>query len=134
MTFGERLKAARKKRNMLQQELAKASGISLRTIQNWETGLRRPSNIEGIEKVAITLGVSTSDLLDNHETFVAEAGNKYGNRGVKDATQLLDDMKALFTNGEMKESDMDAFMRALQETYWEVKKINSDKYNPNKNK
>ncbi len=43
-------------------------------------------------------------------------------------------MKALFTNGEMKESDMDAFMRALQETYWEVKEINSDKYNPNKNK
>ena len=42
-------------------------------------------------------------------------------------------MKTLFTNGEMKDRDMDAFMRDLQETYWQVKEINREKYNPNKN-
>ena len=134
MTFGERLQAARKRKNMLQLELAKASGISVRSIQNWESGLRRPSNIESIEKLAAALGVSTSDLVDDNEAFLTQPGDKYGQRGIQDATQLLNDMKALFTNGEMKESDMDAFMKALQETYWEVKEINSEKYNPNKNK
>ena len=134
MTFGERLQAARKRKNMLQLELAKASGISVRSIQNWESGLRRPSNIESIEKLAAALGVSTSDLVDDNEAFLTQAGDKYGQRGIQDATQLLNDMRALFTNGEMKESDMDAFMKALQQTYWEVKEINSEKYNPNKNK
>ena len=125
MTFGERLQAARKRKNMLQLELAKASGISVRSIQNWESGLRRPSNIESIEKLAAALGVSTSDLVDDNEAFLTQAEDKYGQRGIQDATQLLNDMRALFTNGEMKESDMDAFMKALQETYWEVKEINS---------
>ena len=112
MTFGERLQAARKRKNMLQLELAKASGISVRSIQNWESGLRRPSNIESIEKLAAALGVSTSDLVDDNEAFLTQAGDKYGQRGIQDATQLLNDMRALFTNGEMKESDMDAFMKA----------------------
>ena len=73
-------------------------------------------------------------MVDDNEAFLTQAGDKYGQRGIQDATQLLNDMRALFTNGEMKESDMDAFMKALQETYWEVKEINSEKYNPNKNK
>ena len=134
MTFGERLQAARKRKNMLQLELAKASGISVRSIQNWESGLRRPSNIESIEKIAAALGVTTSDLVYDNEAFLTKAEDKYGQRGAQDAAQLLNDMKALFTNGEMKESDMDAFMKALQETYWEVKEINSEKYYPSKNK
>jgi len=133
MSFADRLKAARKDKNMLQQELASVSGVSLRTLQNWETGLRRPSNFAMVEKVAVTLGVSVSDLLDDGETFVAEAGEKYGVRGAKDAANLLSEMKALFTNGEMKDDDMDAFMRALQDTYWEIKEHNREKYNPNKN-
>ena len=73
-------------------------------------------------------------MVDDNEAFLTQAEDKYGQRGIQDATQLLNDMRALFTNGEMKESDMDAFMKALQETYWEVKEINSEKYNPNKNK
>ena len=33
----------------------------------------------------------------------------------------------------MADLDMDAFMKAVQETYWEVKAINSDKFKPYKN-
>ena len=133
MSFADRLRSARKDKNMLQQELAAVSGVSLRTLQNWETGLRRPSNFAMVEKVAAALGVSTSELLDDGETFVAEAGEKYGAKGARDASNLLSEMKALFTNGEMKDDDMDAFMRALQDTYWEIKEQNREKYNPNKN-
>ena len=133
MSFADRLKAARKEKNMLQQELAEASGVAYRTIQNWESGSRRPSNFAKVELVAAALGVSTSELLDDNESFIAEAGEKYGSKGAKDAEGLLMEMRALFTNGEMKDDDMDAFMRALQETYWEIKERNKQKFDPNKN-
>ena len=133
MSFADRLRAARKGKNLTQQELAKESGVAYRTLQNWENGSRRPVNITMVDKVASALGISTAELLDDGETFVAEAGEKYGSRGAKDAAKLLEEMKALFTNGEMKDQDMDAFMRDLQETYWQVKEINREKYNPNKN-
>ena len=133
MSFADRLRAARKAKNLTQQELAKESGVAYRTLQNWENGSRRPVNITMVDKVAAALGISTTELLDDGEIFVAEAGEQYGSRGAKDAAKLLGEMRSLFTNGEMKDDDMDAFMKALQETYWEVKKINSEKYNPNKN-
>lgn len=132
MSFADRLRAARKEKNMLQQELAEASGVAYRTIQNWESGSRRPSNFAKVEMVASALGVSTSELLDDNESFIAEAGEIYGSKGARDAEDLLADMKALFTNGEMKDDDVDAFMRALQNTYWEIKERNRQKFNPNK--
>lgn len=32
----------------------------------------------------------------------------------------------------MAEEDMDVFMKAVQDAYWEVKKINKEKYTPKK--
>ena len=133
MSFADRLRAARKGKNLTQQELAKESGVAYRTLQNWENGSRRPVNITMVDKVATVLGISTTELLDDGELFVAEAGAQYGSRGARDAAKLLEEMKSLFTNGEMKDQDMDDFMRDLQETYWKVKEINREKYNPNKN-
>ena len=63
MTFGEKLKAARERANLTQTMLAESSGISLRTIQNWENGVRKPSKLESVAKVAETLKVSATDLL-----------------------------------------------------------------------
>ena len=52
MNFAQRLKNARENAHILQKELSERSGVALRTIQNWETGVRRPSNIESVTKVA----------------------------------------------------------------------------------
>ena len=100
----------------------------MRTIQNWEGAERNPSNFAKVEQIAKVLGVTTTELLDDGDSFVAEAGETFGARGTREAKRLVADIKALFTNGEM-----DAFMKAVQETYWEVKAINSDKFNPYKN-
>ena len=133
MDFAERLKNARLDAGLSQQQLADKSGVAMRTIQNWESGERRPSNFTKVEQIAKVLGVTTTELIDNGESFVAEAGERFGARGTRDAKRLVADIKALFTNGEMADDDMEAFMKAVQETYWEVKAINSDKFNPYKN-
>ena len=133
MNFAEKLRQARLDAGLSQQQLADKSGVAMRTIQNWEGAERNPSNFAKVEQIAKVLGVSTTELLDDGDSFVAEAGETFGTRGTREAKRLVADIKALFTNGEMADSDMDAFMKAVQETYWEVKAINSDKFNPYKN-
>ncbi len=134
MTFGERLKAAREKAKLTQSKLAEQSGISMRTIINWENGVRKPSNIEKVNKLAATLGVPVNSLLDENEEFVIGIGETYGARGRKGAEKVLADVNALFAGGEMDEEDMDVFMQAVQNAYWDVKKKNKEKYTPKKYK
>ena len=66
--------------------------------------------------------------------FVLEAGNKYGSRGKQQANALIAQESGLFAGGEMDEADMDVFMQAVQNAYWEVKKKNKEKYTPKKYK
>lgn len=132
MTFGERLKATRENAGLTQISLAKLSGISLRTIQNWENNVRQPSKLESVAKVANVLNVSTNELLDQSEEFTIGANEVYGSRGRKGAEKVLADVNALFAGGEMNEDDMDIFMQAVQQAYWEVKAKNKQKYTPAK--
>lgn len=134
MSFAQRLKNARENAHILQKELSERSGVALRTIQNWETGVRRPSNIDSVTKVAKVLGVSTSELIDSEEEFVISANEKYGPRGKKGAETVLTEVRSLFAGGEMSEEDMDTFMQAIQDAYWKVKAENREKYTTKKNK
>ena len=47
---------------------------------------------------------------------------------------VLADVNALFAGGEMADEDLDVFMQAVQQAYWEVKKINKEKYTPKKHR
>ncbi len=134
MTFGERLKASREHAELTQGKLAELSGVSKRTIINWENGSRKPSNIEAVTKVAEVLKVSVKNLLDENEVFVLEIGEEYGAKGRKGAEKVLADVTALFAGGEMNDEDMDTFLQAVQSAYWDVKKKNREKYTPKKYK
>lgn len=45
MVFKERLKEKRTEANLTQVELAEKAGVTARTIQNYELGSRKPSNM-----------------------------------------------------------------------------------------
>lgn len=64
MTFGERLKALRKKAGLTQEELANDTRVSQKTIQRWECEERQP-RLEEIKALALALGVSENDLLND---------------------------------------------------------------------
>jgi transcriptional regulator with XRE-family HTH domain len=61
--FAKRLKALRESRRLSQSGLAKASGISLRTIQDYEQGNREPL-LSSAAKLAKGLGVTIDTLAD----------------------------------------------------------------------
>lgn len=49
MSINEKLKEARKKANLTQEEVEQKSGINKKTISNWENGVSRPD----VDNVAI---------------------------------------------------------------------------------
>ena len=134
MNFAQRLKNARENAHILQKELSERSGVALRTIQNWETGVRRPSNIESVTKVAKVLGVSTSELIDSEEEFVISANEKYGPRGKKGAETVLTEVRSLVLAREKIGGETGRVRVAISEAAGTVKEENREKYTTKKNK
>ena len=132
MTFADKIKKERAKLQMTQADFAKYIGVSHRSLQNYELGINHPRSREAYQKIADALGLDVNYLLTENEEFVLGIAEQYGSRGAQGATKVLSDVKALFAGGEMAEEDMDVFMKAVQDAYWEVKKINKEKYTPKK--
>ena len=133
MSFGKRLKEARNKAGLQQKELAVRSGVSLRTIQNWEGDKRRPSHFEAVADVAGVLGVSSAELLSENDTRVIEAAERGGSKGKRDVEALIAEVSGLFAGGELDEEEKEGVIAALNQAYWESREKNR-KYTPKKYK
>ena len=107
--FSDRLKGLREKNDMTQEQLAKVSGVSPRTIQRYECGTSRP-RLDAAEKLAKALNISVDQLLGTDGMLVAQAAEQYGARGAKQAQQLTDEVTGLFTGGELAQDYMDVMM------------------------
>ncbi len=131
MSFGDRVRAARRAKKLSQKELSELSGISLRTLQNWEGGVRRPSQFEAVSQLASALGVSASDLLDPSDALVIDAAERGGSAAARDIASLVSECCGLFAGGELDEEEKDGIMAALTEAYWIAKRA-STKYGSKK--
>ena len=112
MKFCEKVKEARTKAGLKQDELAKAIGVSLRTISNYEAGTRYPKKRETYYKMAEVLKVDVNYLLTDDEEFLLNAESKYG-------------------SGELADEDLDEMMKGIQEAY-RIAKEKNKKYTPKK--
>ncbi len=131
MKFSEKLRQARINAGLTQSQLASELGVSLRTVTNYETGDRYPKKRELYKKMAEVLGVEVNYLLTEDEDFIADAGEKYGAKGARQAQELLSEVTGLFAGGCLAQEDMDEMMRAIQDAYWIAKEKNR-KYSPKK--
>lgn len=130
MKFNERLKKYREEKGLTQAQLSELAGITTRQIQNYEGGKARP-RLDAAEKIAKALNITTDELLGNADMLVAQAAEKYGARGAKQAQQLTDELTGLFTGGDLAEEDMELMMKAIQDSYWIAKEKNK-KFTPKK--
>ena len=83
------------------------------------------------QALAKALDINEDVLLDDNASFVLRANERYGSRGARQAWDMVADIAAMWSGGEMDEEDMDSIMQAMQEAYWEAKK-NNRKYVPKK--
>ena len=121
MEFGEKIKARRCELGLSQTELASVCGISLRSVQNYESGQRHPANISIVKKIAKALKVGHEYLLDDAAQYVIDAAARGGENAAHDVDRLLSDLQGLFAGGELTPQDKDKVMRAINEIYWESK-------------
>ena len=131
MTFGEKVREARKNLNISQEDVSNKMGVSRRTVTSWETDKSFPRTRKVYEKLAETLDVPLNYLLSDDDAFVLDASEQFGYRGKKGAEKLVQELTGLFAGGELAEEDMDALAFAVQEAYVEAKKRNK-KYTPKK--
>ena len=127
MTFGEKLKDLREKKNLSQSKLAEIIGVDRRTIINYEVGKSFPRNMNNYRKLADWFGVTTDFLLSEREEFAAQAYIEGGKRGKLEAEALITEAGALFAGGSLSDEDKDAVFYALQEAYW-IAKAENKKY------
>lgn len=123
MKFNERLKKIREDKGLTQEQLAKQSGISARMIQKYEYGVSRP-RYDAAEKLAQALEIPISELLGESDAMIAQAREKYGAKGAKQAEELMKEVTGLFAGGDLAEEDMDVMMKAFQDAYWLAKEKN----------
>ena len=129
MVFKERLKEKRPEANLTQVELAEKAGVTARTIQNYELGNRKPSNMTTVQKIADALNTTTEYLLGSAGTHVVEAYEKGGAKAARDIDELVGEVTGMFAGGELSEESLDGAMKALTQAYWMAKE-NNKKYTP----
>lgn len=134
MTFAEKFKAEREKKELTQQQVADGLGINRRMITRYENGISLPRTRDAYKKIADFFGVDVNYLLTEDEDFFVQAAEQYGTRGKKQAQDLVDGISSLFAGGTLSEQDKDAVMKALQDIYWDSKARNVEKYTPKKYK
>ena len=131
MKFGDKLKKLRMEKNLTQEEVAKAVGITRRTYISYEQEGRYPRKRELYGKFAEVFDCPTDYLLAENEDFITSASEQYGTRGKHQAEELVAELSGMFAGGELSDEDKDAVMLALQKAYWDCKEDNK-KYTPKK--
>ena len=130
MTFGEKLKSRRLTLNLSQFELAEKTGITERSIYNYEQTGAFPK-MAVLRNLAEALNVTVNYLLDDdgsdnnvdvdQKLFLAKAKESFGYKGVREAREIVSRAAALFAGGELDNEAKDDFFQSLMEVYFESK-------------
>lgn len=115
MKFGEKLKALRLQNHMTQSTLAERLGVSLRTLQNYETCKIYPKQTEIYARIAALFGVSTDYLLNTQNIPVTPAASL-------PADELVASVGSLFSGGVLSDEDKDKVFATITELYWQAKR------------
>ena len=129
MTFGEKVKELRTRKGLSQEDLASKTGVTVRTVRNWETGGKYPRSRDLYAKLADALGVSEEYLRGEQELFLTRAAEEYGTCGQRQAQAFLDSTRAMFAGGDLSPEDIDMIGKHFMEMFWEAKE-NARKYTP----
>ena len=125
--FGEKVRMRREEMQITQEQLAKLSGLTRRSIVSYETTGKHPY-ASSMRKLAAALGVTVRylehDEIDDptagidEEPFIQEAREMYGKRGADEMASLLSQNEALFAGGTLTEDQKDMFFEAITRAYF----------------
>ena len=135
--FAEKVRLARKDLNMAQEELGAKIGVSRRSVCAYESGASVP-RAKMLRKLARALQVSV-EYLTNDAVTDKDAGKQadarienaralFGEKGAKEAEELMKRNVAFLAGGSVEQEAKDAFFEALMTAYIACKKEARKKY------
>lgn len=98
-------------------------GVSYRTIRSWEVEGRFPKQNVLYQKLADALQCDVSYLMSENEAFITEASEQFGNRGAKQAQQILEQAAAMFAGGSLTDEDKIALWMRSRAFIWIPKDV-----------
>lgn len=131
MSFSEKCRKLRIEKEMTQEELAEAVGVSLKTISRYESGETMPRYRKIYDRLAEVLDTSYDYLVTEEDNFVMDIRENFGARDARDAKELVDGVIGLMAGGELPDEDKKVILDAIQEAYYYAKRENK-KYTPKK--
>ncbi|NLL63248.1 MAG: helix-turn-helix transcriptional regulator [Ruminococcaceae bacterium] len=126
--FCDELKMLRKQKGVTQKEVANATGINLRTLQNYEMGKCYPRKQEYTKRLAAYFNVPIERLISNEDYYIMVAGEKGGPVAERELASIIKEMRALFSGGTLSEPDKDYVLKSINEVYWDSKDKARKKY------
>ncbi|MEE1164068.1 MAG: helix-turn-helix transcriptional regulator [Lachnospiraceae bacterium] len=136
-SFSEKVRHARSELGLTQAELGEATGVSLRTILDYEKGKKVPRQTT-LLRLARALKVSTRFLMDEScnnpveeiakDSYIMEARKSYGAKGGREIDALLSESVALFAGGDIPQEEKDRFFDALMTAYVKSKEAAKKTY------
>ena len=132
MKFGDKVREQRKKAGLSQEDVAKAIGVTKRTLINYEHGTSYPQDRSVYIKLADFFKVDVNYFLTEDEEFITAAAESFGAKGQAQAKLILEQAAALFAGGELSENDQLAFIHTMQDLYLQSKSVAREKFTPNK--
>ncbi len=122
MKFGEKLKILRMQNHLTQTALAEKLGVSLRTLQNYETCKIYPKQTEIYARIARLFGVTTDYMLGDDPDPAETRLIPPAEHASRQAQELILSAGSLFAGGHLSEEDMDKVLCTINELYWDAKR------------
>jgi transcriptional regulator with XRE-family HTH domain len=113
MEFKDRLKSERLRLGLTQKQLAEKIGVTDRTIQNYERGVKNTARFEHVRALAAVFGISTDALTGDKPEVQSDQATM---------ERLVEQVKALFAGGELSEADKEAVLLEITEAYFNAKR------------
>ncbi|MDR0974443.1 MAG: helix-turn-helix transcriptional regulator [Ruminococcus sp.] len=114
MEFKEILKSQRIRAGLTQKELAEKIGVTARTIQNYERGVKPAARFEHVRALANIFGITTDELVGGEIPEAPQSGSFYMNK-------LVSEVTSMFAGGEISDRDKEAAVMAISQAYWATK-------------
>ncbi len=133
MEFKDKLLKLRKQHGFTQTQLGNLVGVSLRSIQNYELGVRYPKRAV-LDKLCEVFNVPIDYMITTDGTAMLKDYGDPSQSGKMAAQIFLDNANILFSGGRISEEDKDDVMIALQKIYWLSKENNKYAQETNKKK
>lgn len=116
MTTGERIRQARKNRNLTQKKLGGLCGMADSAIRRYESGRGNPT-IATLQRIAGALGVPLSDLLDPAAQSAFQAGIDLGSDMEEWSNSIIEGLRKQdgYTFSESETRLISAFSKLTEE-------------------